>query len=195
MFWSVELNRSIYISNMPPKPGNKKTLGTAPIKTANHSKLAQKEIAVIESLHEAENHQLNSFIKTRSLELDKDIKALRQKLKLSESSTIENDELTSKTAGMNLSVSGFGLGRVNLDTETISHDRGANRKLANPTFKLDPTKTKTQPSSSSNSGSHHPLITLLARIKLSKFVVTVQFLPQYHSSLSLTLSSAQRWRT
>lgn len=151
---------------MPPKRVAKNSKPVVPVKVHSNSKNIQKEIAVIESLHDAENHQLTSFIKTRSMELDKDIKSLRQKLKLSDS-TMENDELTSRSAGNKLSVSGVGLGRVNLDSDAISHTY-VPKKPENPTFKLDPAHTKTQ---SKPTVKDH-VVLFLARIKLSKLPIS-----------------------
>lgn len=125
----------------------------------------KKEIALLESLHEAENHQLTSFIKTRNQELDGDIKRLRDKLKISDVHSIESDKLIASTAATRLSVSGVGLGRVDLDAEAISH--GTERVVAKAAatekvYKLDPSRAKPQVQ-----GTKEQWKIFLARIKLS----------------------------
>ncbi len=151
---------------MPPKRVEKKGKPAA-TPVLNNTRNAQKEIAVIESLHKAETHQLTSFIKTRSMELDSDIQRLQNKLKLSGTTNSDNDHLSAKTAGLSLAVSGKGLGRVSLDRNTISEYKEEPIKTGPARFDLDPSKTKTPVQTVPITKDH--LVLLLARIKLSEF--------------------------
>src|SRR5688572_12112880 len=63
-----ELLQKIEI-NMPAKRGEKRTKPVVVSGSTNSHKNAQKEIAIIETLHKAETQQLSSFIKNRSKEL------------------------------------------------------------------------------------------------------------------------------
>jgi hypothetical protein len=163
---------------MPPKRVEKKDK-TTPV--LNNTRNAQKEIAVIESLHKAETHQLTSFIKSRNNELDADIQRLQQKLKLSNTTTSNNDHLNSMTASQNLAVSGKGLGRVSLDTDAISNNRQESIRTDSMRFNLDPSKTRVPTTAAPVTKDH--LVLLLARIKLSEFILTSQLRPIIFLSL------------
>lgn len=150
---------------MPAKAAKKGAKAAPPVVQAS-TRNNKKELALLESLHDAENSQLNSFIKTRNQELDGDIKRLREKLKVGDIHSIESEKLIASTAATRLSVTGMGLGRVDLDADAISHGTervATNAAATEKVYKLDPSKTKPQVQ-----GPKEHWKIFLARIKLSK---------------------------
>lgn len=142
---------------------NKRTKPTAKAVEPNikPGKNLVREAALIETLHDAEIRQQQSFIKTRSLQLDQEIKALRQQLKVSDDS-MENDSLKSSIAATNLNVRGFGLGKVEFNNDI--YDQSVTKvKMNIPQFQLDESKSKIKPKTVKDH-----LVILLAKIKLSK---------------------------
>lgn len=121
-----------------------------------------KEAALMETLHDAEIRQQQDFIKTRSRQLDEEIKTLRSQLKISGDS-IENDSLKARNASSDLKVSGFGLGRVEFNNDKFA-DSATTMKTTNTLqFKLDDSKSNIQPKTVKDH-----LVIFLAKIKLSK---------------------------
>lgn len=113
----------------------------------------------METLHDAEIRQQQTFIKNRSQQLDQEIKALRQQLKLSEDS-IENDELKAKVAATDLNVSGIGLGKVEIDNDRYTQNV-TKMKVNLPQFQLDGARSNIQPKTVKDH-----LVVFLAKIKL-----------------------------
>lgn len=121
-----------------------------------------KEAALIETLHDAEIRQQQTFIKTRSLQLDQEIKALRQQLRVSDDS-IENDSLKASVAAASLNVRGFGLGKVEFNNDMFEQN-ATKMKVNIPQFKLDDSKSNIKPKTVKDH-----LVIFLAKIKLSKW--------------------------
>jgi hypothetical protein len=142
---------------------NKKAKPVARIATGadKHAKTHAREAALMETLHDAEIRQQQSFIKSRSQQLDQEIKALRQQLKVSDDS-IENESLKAKVASIDLNVKGFGLGRVEFDNDKYTQDV-TKMKVNLPQFQLDEARSKIQPKTVKDH-----LVMFLAKIKLSK---------------------------
>lgn len=122
-------------------------------------KHAAKEAVLMETLHDAEIRQQQTFIKSRSQQLDQEIKALRQQLKLSDDS-IENDSLKAKVAATDLNVTGFGLGKVEFDNDKYTQSV-TKMKVNLPQFQLDGARSNIQP----RTVKDH-LVVFLAKIKL-----------------------------
>jgi hypothetical protein len=121
----------------------------------------------METLHDAETRQLESFIKSRSKELDMDINSLRKKMGTTHES-IENDSLKSKVTASDLNVIGVGFGKVEFNNDAFN-ENVTKIKGSMPTFLLDPAKTSIQP----NTVKDH-LVLFLAKIKLSKTLTLLQ---------------------
>lgn len=115
----------------------------------------------METLHDAEIRQQQEFIKTRSRQLDEEIKTLRTQLKVSGDS-IESDALKAKNTS-NLHVSGFGLGRVEFNNDKFADNATTMKTTSTLQFKLDETKSNIQPKTVKDH-----LVIFLAKIKLSK---------------------------
>lgn len=130
--------------------------------TKRTSKQLAKEATLIETLHDAEIRQQQEFIKSRSIQLDKEIKDLRSQMKISGDS-IENDSLNNRTAASDLHVSGFGLGRVEFNNDKFTQNV-TKMKTSLPQFQLDASKTNIQPKTVKDH-----LVLFLAKIKLSKW--------------------------
>ena len=126
-------------------------------------KTREKEAALVATLQEAEAKQLESFIKTRNKELDQEISDLRGRLNKAGSGSIENAPLAAK-AGKDLAVQGIGLGKAEFETDLMNHNDEAYTRR-NVEFKLDPSRTK-----SSQQPTNDHLVTLLAKIKISKII-------------------------
>ena len=147
---------------------NKRPKAVSRTSDPNNKKNQAKELALLETLQDAESRQLESFIKSRSQELDADIKAMRHKLKIPDDS-IENDSLKARVAAVNLNVTGVGLGRVEFNTDNFSQNV---TKLKNsiPEFKLDPSKNSIQPKTVKDH-----LVLFLAKIKISKHNISLHW--------------------
>ena len=141
---------------------NKRQTKPIGVSRSTGNKLIARENALLETLQDAETRQLESFIKTRSQELDEDIKSIRQKLKMSDNS-VENDSLKARVAAVDLNVTGKGLGRVEFNTETFTQNV-TKMKDTLPKFQLDPSRHNIQPKTVKDH-----LVILLAKIKLSKY--------------------------
>lgn len=125
-----------------------------------------KEASLMKTLHDAEIRQQQEFIKTRSRQLDEEIKTLRSQLKVSGDS-IENDSLKARNSSSDLRVSGFGLGRVEFDNDRFA-DIAPKMKTTNTLqFKLDESKSNIQPKTVKDH-----LVIFLAKIKLSKLLIS-----------------------
>lgn len=130
--------------------------------TKRTNKQLSKEAALMETLHDAEIRQQQDFIKTRSRQLDEEIKTLRSQLKISDDS-IENDSLKTRASASSMHVSGFGLGRVEFNNDKYT-ENVAKMKVNVPQFHLDESNSKIQ----AKTVKDH-LVIFLAKIKLSKF--------------------------
>jgi hypothetical protein len=113
----------------------------------------------METLHDAEIRQQRSFIKSRSQQLDQEIKTLRDQLKTSEDS-IENDSLKAKVAAVDLNVKGYSLGKVEIDNDKYTQNI-TNVKVNVPQFQLDGARSNIQPKTVKDH-----LVIFLAKIKL-----------------------------
>ena len=123
-----------------------------------------KETKLYKTLHDAETQQLQTFIKTRNSQLDEDIRNLENKLNSdysNHSSFIENDSLKDKASRNGLlGLVGKGIGKVTMEYPSSTDN----------SFNFQSGKLPISPSSYKNT-----LITLLARIKLSKKQYTILF--------------------
>jgi len=126
------------------------------------SKQLTKEAALMETLHEAEIRQQQDFIKTRSRQLDEEIKTLRSQLKITDDS-IESESLKTRASASTMHVSGFGLGRVEFNNDKYT-ENVAKMKVNVPQFHLDESKSSIQPKTVKDH-----LVIFLAKIKLSKY--------------------------
>lgn len=142
--------------NRKPKPGMR-TASPA----ARQGKQLAREAALMETLHDAEIRQQQSFIKTRSQQLDQEIKNLREQLKVSEDS-VENDSLKASVAAVDLKVKGFGLGKVEFDNDKYTQNV-TKMKINLPKSQLDRSRNNIQPKTVKDH-----LVIFLAKIKLSK---------------------------
>lgn len=121
-----------------------------------------REAKLMETLHDAEIRQQQSFIKSRSEQLDREIKSMREHLKLADSS-IENESLrTAVASATDLKVQGFGLGKVEFNDDKYTQSVS---KMKNnlPQFQLDESKSNIKPKTVKDH-----LVMFLAKIKLSK---------------------------
>ena len=123
---------------------------------------SMQERRLLETLQQAETKQLESFIKSRSTELDRDIRRLKHQLKLDDyEGGVENRDLAVKSASStDLNVRGRGLGHVEFKDDHGSY----NQKPAinsNVNMMLESKVVREQPKTNSDQ-----LILLLARMKL-----------------------------
>lgn len=150
---------SLWVMSRVVKNSKSGSANNAPVKRGG--KQLTKEAALMETLHDAEIRQQQEFIKTRSRQLDEEIKTLRTQLKVSGDS-IENDTLKAKNTS-NLHVSGFGLGRVEFNNDKFADNATTMKTTSALQFKLDETKSNIQPKTVKDH-----LVIFLAKIKLSK---------------------------
>lgn len=136
------------------------------------------------SLRRKELHQLETFIKTRSQQLDSEIDQIRDKLKKSgklghsqlipdpnASAALNADIISQRTGKPGMTVSGTGLGRVSLQSQSIlQQSKTATASLSqdvNTSRKLATISEKERGKDDNNTMAQ--LATLLATLKLSKF--------------------------
>lgn len=124
---------------------------------------SEQERRLLQTLHQAETKQLESFIQTRSTELDRDIKKLRSQLKgvdLYGQASLENRDLAVKSASVDLNIRGHGLGHVEFKDDHSSYNQ---RPVINSTMSkiLEGKVIREQPKTINDQ-----LILLLAKMKL-----------------------------
>ena len=139
-----------------PKPAAR------PTSNARGGRSGNKEALLMETLHDAEIRQQQSFIKSRSEQLDREIKSMRDHLKLADSS-VENESLkTAVASASDLSVRGFGLGKVEFDDDKYTQNVSIMKNNL-PQFQLDESRSSIKPKTVKDH-----LVMFLAKIKLSK---------------------------
>ena len=121
-----------------------------------------KETKFYNTLQNAEYRQLESFIKTRSRQLDGEIKVLKESLAAKgKNFTAENDSLQNASEAHKLNLQGEAIGKIALDPDYLSREtRKAGPSISK--MKIDLDKSKTHPV------SKDLLVQLLAKMKLSK---------------------------
>ena len=124
---------------------------------------SEQERRLLQTLHQAETKQLESFIQTRSTELDRDIKRLRSQLKGVDhygQAVLENRDLAVKSASVDLNIRGHGLGHVEFKDDHSSYNQ---KPVINSTMSriLEGKVSREQPKTMNDQ-----LILLLAKMKL-----------------------------
>lgn len=148
------------------------------------------------SMRKAEINQLESFIKTRSQELDTEINQLREKLKKSgklgnpNASTAVNADITGQTGGKSgMAVTGTRLGQVNLQANRLLHQSKA--ETAQLSRNVDTFRRMTSASENSNNDalSESAIIkqisTFLSTLKLSTYIHLSQMCTNLYCSTYL----------
>ena len=124
---------------------------------------SEQERRLLQTLHQAETKQLESFIQTRSTELDRDIKKLRSQLKGVDhygQAGLENHDLAVKSSSVDLNIRGHGLGHVEFKDDHSSYNQ---KPVMNSTMSriLEGKVSREQPKTMNDQ-----LILLLAKMKL-----------------------------
>jgi hypothetical protein len=156
--------------------------------TNNRTKTT-KEKKNVQTVHEQEINQLESYVRNRNKELDEEINSIRNKLKSSSLSAVVNDKSGSsrfKTSAEDgnlkkmsftsdgLAIGGKGIGKVNLDPSSLlNRTRTQTSELDSRSKKLDKMKEREKHSSHRREElteeERDHLITFLAKLKLSEY--------------------------